>query len=158
LSFLLAIAPGVPVPEGFSFVGDFSCLGLTVKTDISIAVGSFLIKLDLTQAARFGLILKALGMGKIELPDWLADTGFSRVLLVSYSLLGTERIPEGLHIQGGVNVFGLEGYVDFGACRESTALPTLDFRFSCRVHVPFSLRSHCIHPLFRALIFSQATR
>jgi hypothetical protein len=105
----------VPVPEGFSFVGDFSCLGLTVKTDISIALSGFLIKLDLTQAARFGLVLKALGMGAIELPDWLADSGFSRVLLVSYSLLGNDRVPEGLHIQGGMNVFGLEGYIDFGA-------------------------------------------
>ena len=106
---------GVPVPEGFSFVGDFSCLGLTVKTDISIALSGFLIKLDLTQAARFGLVLKALGMGAVQLPDWLADSGFSRVLLVSYSLLGNERVPEGLHIQGGMNVLGLEGYVDFGA-------------------------------------------
>ena len=125
LQVLVALKPGVPL-AGFAFggevkIGDPSC-GTQVQAQGFIGVDP----LSPTQNYYYvnipgefttGSVLKAMCVNT-DLPKPLADSGFPKGFLSSFSLLGKElphvplSIPQGYRLKGTINILGLEASAD----------------------------------------------
>ena len=125
LQVLVALKPGVPL-AGFTFggeikFGDPSC-GTQVQAQGFIGVDPLsptqnYYYVNIPGKFTIGSILKAMCM-TVNLPKPLADSGFPKGFLSSFSLLGKElphvplSISQGYRLKGTINILGLEARAD----------------------------------------------